>query len=84
MGRILYTLMKSPALLKLFFFHPRKCFFGVAFVLFLPLAYLFAGAFLGNSWPVVAGLAAVMAGIYTAMQLKVSPWRKLEEGEHHD
>lgn len=82
MERVLYLLMKHPVPLRLFFFHPRKFVFGVTFLLFWPLTYLFAGVFLGNGWSVVTGVATVMAGIYTAMRLRVSAWQKLEDEPH--
>ena len=91
MGIILRALMRSRTLVLLAFFHPRKFAFSIAFAVCLLPAYLFAGVFLGNGWPVVLGLTAVMAGVYTALRVKVSNWEPVEatihptgQGDTHD
>ena len=91
MGIILRALMRSRTLVLLAFFHPRKFAFSIAFAVCLLPAYLFAGVFLGNGWPVVLGLTAVMAGVYTALRVKVGSWEPVDctiqttgQGDLHD
>ena len=91
MGIILRALMRSRTMVLLFFFHPRKFAFSLAFAVYLLPAYLFAGVFLGNGWPVVLGLTAVLAAVYTALCVKVGNWEPVEpssqatgQGDLHD
>lgn len=68
--KLVLKLLQNKVYAPMFVMHPRTVIFLSMLTLFFPLSYMFAGLFLGNGWFVVLSLAAVVAAIYTAMQLK--------------
>ena len=83
--KLVFKLLHNKAYVLLFVMHPRMVVFLTLLTLFLPLSYIFAGLFLGNSWFVVLSLSAVVAAIYTAMQLKTGAGQStIKEGGNDD